>query len=180
MRRRMVLLIGGVVGGIVGLALGWAFVRPSGDDLVRAARELVPEDFTVVGQGVHEGNVLLGWEDVAGLSATSSESSRDEVVIEDLADAAGWTVVWRDPSTSLNSGLLERSGLEARVTVGTEDGAAEVLVLVQRDGSEWWRVVLALLVGAGAGAGLGLTVGSNRTSHRRGASAGHRPGSEAS
>ncbi|WP_066586164.1 hypothetical protein [Cellulomonas timonensis] len=51
--------------------------------------------------------------------------------------------------------LLERPGLEADVVVRTEDGDAEVTVMVQRDGSEWLRVA----AGAMAGAGLAVVVG---------------------
>lgn len=156
MRRTTALLAGALLGALVGLVVGWLLLRPSAGDLTEAARTLVPDGFTVDGAGVDEGNVLLGWADVAGVVATHPGAAWDDVDVEDLARAGGWTVVLHDPATSHDFALLTRPGLEARVTVGTADDAAEVTVLVQRDDSEWLTVALA---GLGGGV-LGLAVGA--------------------
>lgn len=92
MGRRAGLLLGGLAGALVGLVVGWLLLRPSAVDLLDAALDLVPAGFVVDGQGVDEGNVLLGWEDVAGVVAHDGERAPDDVRIEDLARAEGWTV----------------------------------------------------------------------------------------
>ncbi|MDM8084521.1 hypothetical protein QUV83_07085 [Cellulomonas cellasea] len=150
------LVVGGAVGALVGLVVGWLLLRPSGGDLVAAAHDLVPGGFAVQGEGLQRGNLLLGWEDIGGVVATDPDVRWDEIAVEEIARAAGWTVVRHQPAAARTLTLLERPGLEADVVVRTEDGDAEVTVMVQRDGSEWLRVATGVLAGAGLG---GVVVG---------------------
>ncbi len=157
-----------VLGAAVGAVVGWVVLLPSAADMLDAARSLVPEGFTIEGEGVQEGVPLLGWPDIAGVVSTDADARWHEVPIDAAADAAGWRATDRDVSETRTWIDLRRPGYVADVRVrGVEDGpGAEVEVHVQRDGSEWARVWAA--AGAGAVAGGALMVwGRRRAAERR-------------
>lgn len=140
-----------LAGLVVALVVGTLVLRPSGDGLVAAARELVPEGYEVHGQGVDEGNVLLGWSDVGGVRAVDPDGRVQDVVVTDLARAAGWEVVAHEPSDAGSWSRLHRPAFTAQLVLGTEAGEAEATVMVERDGSEVGRIGLAALLGATVG-----------------------------
>ncbi|MCC2335440.1 hypothetical protein [Cellulomonas wangsupingiae] len=150
------MVLGGVLGALVGLVVGWLVLRPSGSDLLAEARDLVPRGFSVEDEGLQRGNVLLGWEDVAGVTATGSAATDGDLAVPQLARAAGWTVVTDHPAAADDFYLLERPGLEARVSLYVQGAGSEVWVTVQRDGSQWWWVGATGLAGAAVGAAVVL------------------------
>lgn len=90
-RRRWVLM-GGLPGALLGVGVGWFVLRPSDGDLLAAARELVPEGFAVVGDGVEGGQLLPGWPGRAGVHALAPDVAWDDVDLLARAEAAGWNL----------------------------------------------------------------------------------------
>lgn len=184
MRRRWV-LVGGLLGGLLGVGVGWFVLRPSDGELLAAARDLVPEGFAIVGDGVADGQPLLGWPGRAGVHALAPDVAWDDVDLLSRAQAAGWGLDRVTDEDDGWEGQLRRTGMVADldlapIALADADGGArleeaparepggpgtvvvgsDLVVDVRRDGSAGLVVGLAALAGAVVGAVVGVAAGA--------------------